>query len=251
MLYLSSCRKRIPGVLVLALLPLLSSTLTGSQLVEWPIVQGGNGHFYELVPAAGGITWGNANTAATNSGGYLATITSAEENDFVFNLADQYPIAWYGGYGPWLGGLQPSGASEPAGGWSWVTGEAFGYQNWTPGQPNNNQNEDRIQFGGQATRSSTWNDVGQNTVKFTLGFVVEYDLNPNAITLSIVRNGTDLVQLSWVSRPNITYTIEWAEDFGGEWNVLTNVVGNGTTVTVSDSFTANRRFYRSIVPLQP
>ena len=73
----------------------------------------------------------------------------------------------------------------------------------------------------------------------------------NAITLSIVRNGTDLVQLSWVSRPNITYTIEWAEDFGGEWNVLTNVVGNGTTVTVSDSLTANRRFYRSIVPLQP
>src|SRR6185436_5173756 len=172
----------------------------------------------------------NASLAATNRGGYLATITSAEENALVFNLANQDATVWYNGYGPWLGGIQPTGSTEPAGGWSWVTGEPFTYQNWAPGQPNNNQNEDRIQFGGQANRSSAWNDVGRNTVNFTRGFAVEYDQHPNAIALSIVRKDIDEIQLSWTSRLNVTYTIEWTEDLGGQWIFLSTVVGNGATV---------------------
>src|SRR3954462_10897118 len=179
------------------LLALLQCQTAWSQLVQWPVAEGGNGHFYEVVSAAAGISWGNASLAATDRGGYLATITSADENAFVFNLADQNAAVWYSGYGPWLGGIQPAGSGEPAGGWSWVTGEAFSYQNWTPGQPNNNQNEDRIQFGGQANRSSTWNDIGQNNTNFTRGFAIEYDRHPNAITLFIVRKDADEVELSW------------------------------------------------------
>ena len=233
--------------LVLLLFALLNCPLTWSQLVQWPVAEGGNGHFYEVVPAPGGITWGNASLAATARGGYLATITSAEENEFVFHLADQDPIMWNGGYGPWLGGIQPAGAIEPAGGWSWVTGEPFTFQNWAPGQPNNNQNEDRIHFGGLANRSSAWNDVGRNTVNFTRGFAVEYDQHPNAITLEIVRKDGDEVQLSWASRLNVSYTIEWSEDIGGEWNTLTTVTGNGATVTVDAFISGNGRFYRSAV----
>jgi len=143
------------------------------RLVQWPTSQGGNGHFYEVVSAPAGISWGNASLSATNRGGYLATLTTAEENAFVFALANQDPTIWYSGYGPWLGGIQPAGSAEPSGGWKWVTGEPFSCKNWTPGQPNNNQNEDRIQFGGQADRSSTWNDIAQNNTNYTRGFVVE------------------------------------------------------------------------------
>src|SRR5204862_420252 len=120
-------------------------------------------------------------------------ITSAEENAFVFNIATQDATVWYSGYGPWLGGIQPAGSGEPGGSWAWITGEPFIYRNWTPGQPNNNNNEDRIHFGGQADRSSTWNDLGQNNIGFSRGFAVEYDRHPNAITLSIVRTDADEV----------------------------------------------------------
>ena len=72
-------------------------------------------------------------SAAEVRGGYLATITSAQENTFVHNLitANEYWInVGVDSRGPWLGGYQPAGSLEPAGGWTWVTGEAFVYQNW-------------------------------------------------------------------------------------------------------------------------
>lgn len=233
--------------LLFVLLAILGSRSTWSQPVQWTVAQGGNGHFYEVVSAPDGITWAAASQAATNRGGYLATITSAAENAFVFNLADQDPTVWYSGYGPWLGGIQPAGSAEPAGGWSWITGEPFTYQNWAPAQPNNNQNEDRIQFGGEADRSSRWNDIGRNTVNFTRGFAVEYNTHPNAISLSIVRKDADEIQLSWPSRLNISYNIQWTEDLSGEWNLLTNVIGTGAIITVDDSLAGSRRFYQSAV----
>jgi hypothetical protein len=231
------------------LLGALSNRRTSAQFVEWLVAQGGNGHFYEVVSAPGGITWGNASLAATNRGGYLATITSAEENAFIFNIATQIATVWYSGYGPWLGGLQPAGSAEPGGGWRWVTGEPFLYKNWAPLQPNNNNNEDRIQFGGQADRSSAWNDISQSNTNFTRGFVVEYDRHPDAVTLSITRKDTDHAQLSWPSRINIAYRVEWTEDLGGQWTLLTTVLGNGATVAVDDFLTESRRIYRCAAPL--
>jgi hypothetical protein len=35
-----------------------------------------------------------------------------------------------------MGGYQTPGASEPDGGWRWVTTEPLDYQNWDAGQPN-------------------------------------------------------------------------------------------------------------------
>src|ERR1051325_6511008 len=122
MVYLRSL-KGMASLVVFVLLALIGCLRTWSQLVQWPVAQGGNGHFYEVVSAPTGITWGNASLAATNRGGYLATITSAEENAFVFSQATQDSTIWYSGYGPWLGGIQPAGSGEPAGGWRWITGD--------------------------------------------------------------------------------------------------------------------------------
>ena len=72
--------------------------------------------------------------------------------------------------------------------------------------------------------------------------------HPDAITLSIVRKDSDEVQLSWASRPAITYTIEWTDQLAAPWNLLTNILGNGSTLTVDDPLAANKRFYRSSAP---
>ena len=71
----------------LALVPVLSIT-AAQQATAVPVQWGGNGHWYEPVAVGEFISWDDANQAATDAGGYLVTITSAEENDFVFSLID-------------------------------------------------------------------------------------------------------------------------------------------------------------------
>jgi hypothetical protein len=164
-------------IFVLAIILVIS--LVGraqAALVEWSIADGGNGHFYEAIAAPEPITWDVANEAATAAGGYLVTITSQAENDFIFNLIDD-PIYWYPSLnlrGPWIGSFQPEGSPEPDGGWSWITGEPFIYSNWDSGQPSewNNNNENRIHFGNKAYRTSTWNDVPQDFPE-VISYVIE------------------------------------------------------------------------------
>src|SRR5262245_54053073 len=107
---------------------------------QWTIASGGNDHFYDVVAAPSGITWLAAEAQAEAMGGTLATITSVEENTFVFSLVSSTPSLWVtvgaDTRGPWLGASQSPGGAEPSGGWSWVTGEAFTYQNWASGEPN-------------------------------------------------------------------------------------------------------------------
>ena len=97
--------------------------------VQWKVEDGGNGHFYEVVP--GEISWPDANVAALrlNRFSHLATITSQGENDFVTSLLQP------SGFG-WLGGIQTAGALSPSDGWRWVTGEPFAFTNWAAGEPN-------------------------------------------------------------------------------------------------------------------
>src|SRR5437016_412417 len=99
--------------------------------VTWP----GNGHRYEAVYAPG-LTWQEAQAACQARGGYLATITSAAENTFVKGLFENNTSFWYvdgfnNALGPWVGGVQAPGSSEPGGGWGWVTGEPFVYTDWS------------------------------------------------------------------------------------------------------------------------
>ena len=147
-----------------------------SEWVQWDVSSGGNGHWYKPVPGFPGITWTLANELAQAEGGYLATITSAEENAFVFSLVANDPQYWnfccnYSGAA--LGGLQQEGAPEPAGGWYWITGEPWTYSNWYPGQPNNRPEaeipEERLHF---FYPDGQWNDLGK--LDFNLGgYVVE------------------------------------------------------------------------------
>ena len=140
-----------------------------------------------------GITWDDANTQANAEGGHLVTITSAAENQFVYNLVAGDDRYWTveptkNGEGPWLGGYQPSGSPEPAGGWTWVTGEPFSYTNWHAGEPNNGGGlgyvEDNLVFFGPMTlKSPAWNDCRSDFN--AKGYIVEFnEVNTKPGTLS-------------------------------------------------------------------
>ena len=154
-----------------------------------PVQWSGNGHWYEAVLVPEGITWTTAANQAQTRGGYLATITSAEENQFVYDLvaADAF---WNNGTGevgdgrsgPWLGGFQLSNAPEPAGDWRWVTGEAWSYTNWNlaDGEPNNLDGvEDMLHF---TLKSPLWNDCRNDYTPYAMhnpnGYIVEWNSQP-------------------------------------------------------------------------
>src|SRR5882757_5372056 len=63
----------------------------------WSSGVGSNGHTYHLYSVAGGVDWATAESNAVGLGGTLATITSGEENAFVFtslNIAGTNSV-WY------------------------------------------------------------------------------------------------------------------------------------------------------------
>jgi hypothetical protein len=160
-------------------------------LVLWTLAEGGNGHFYEVVSSPGGINWPDAESYAEAHGGYLATITSARENTFVFKLIDsaQFWLTSASGdsRGPWLGGRISAGENSTNPGWQWLNHEgAFTYTNWTPGPPANPPPNSRLIFfgPGRDNRQPTWSFAAAD--QHLSGFVVEYDTDPLPSTLKYV-----------------------------------------------------------------
>jgi hypothetical protein len=137
-----------------------SPCAVGSYPVQWRVEDGGNGHWYEMRDF-GTLSWMLHRDAAVALGGHLAAITSAAENAHVERLIPQ-TIPGYGQnyiFGPTIGLFQSPGAAEPDGGWSWVTGEALGFTDWFPTEPNNFPNgENWVRFRFQGG-TLAWNDV--------------------------------------------------------------------------------------------
>ncbi|MEY4116952.1 MAG: hypothetical protein RLZZ116_280 [Planctomycetota bacterium] len=105
------------------------------QAVQWRTDEGGNGHWYQAVRPGATVTWLDARALAHSRGGQLASVTSLSEDDFVWQLASN-PKNWDGSPGPWLGGRQLPGSSEPGGGWTWESGEPFAWPYWQSGPYN-------------------------------------------------------------------------------------------------------------------
>jgi hypothetical protein len=161
-------------------------------LVEWATDKGGNGHFYEAVAAPPGINWADAQSYAEAHHGYLATIATEQENNFVFKLIDAAAF-WVkspsgDSWGPWLGGSDTATISTVGSSWQWLHGEGFfSYRNWaSQNNPNDHGPNNRLIFFGPGAnnRQSTWNHVTAD--QRLEGFVVEYDQNPLPATLQYV-----------------------------------------------------------------
>lgn len=143
-------RKHLLPALLLASLAGTASALP----TQWTTASGGNDHYYEYI--AGEFDWGQAfNDAAERTWlgetGYLATVTSAEENAFLVALSTD--LGWLGG----------SDAGAEINEFSWRTGPEAGqvltYTHWNSGEPNNccgGENYLQINWGGPGG----WNDHG-------------------------------------------------------------------------------------------
>jgi len=141
--------------------------VVGNYPVQWRVEDGGNGHWYRFVIGQT-ISWDDARAAAVVRGGYLASVTSLEESDFVVGACSD-TAGWiqtsYYWLGPWLGGYQPPNSTEPAGGWTWLSDEPWGWTRWWPGssEPNNgcSGHEDYLVMCTQSPLSGPsgwWND---------------------------------------------------------------------------------------------
>jgi hypothetical protein len=145
---------------------LASSEVHAQAASQWRVQDGGNGHWYTCVTLSPGKrTWASARAYVRDLGGDLASIGSAGENDFVKWVA-RAPQFWNQGYGPWLGGIQAAGAPEPAGGWAWCDGTAWGFTSWGQGEPTNScgfsQEDALILRGGPDSAAKWWNDYSED-----------------------------------------------------------------------------------------
>lgn len=98
----------------------------------WSPAVGGNGHAYAVLAVPGYTDFAGMVSMASTLGGYPATLASPGENDFIAAASPPTQLGGPTGFGLFQG----DGASEPFGGWSWITGEEFYFSNWFPGEPN-------------------------------------------------------------------------------------------------------------------
>jgi hypothetical protein len=225
-----------------------------------------NGHFYR--PISTGAFYGSAKSAAAattfkGQTGYLVTITSADEDAFIYNNVPQSQI-WFAlsdvaqeGYwridaGPENGTLIKTQNGQFAGN---IAGQ---YNNWAGGEPNNSGGE---HYAVTKWNGSQWNDLPNN---FSCPYVIEYGTwtdpanqtftqfytgfvthqisctaanapnSPGGINGSRMLAGT--VALS--ATPPSGSTVDWyTNSIGG--NVLSNGLGvtNYTTPSISNTTT--------------
>lgn len=163
---------RFGGAHAVALATVMQAMTTSA--LGAPIQWGVNGHYYEVVHEI--MDWNQARVAAasrTHLGmtGHLLTVTDAEESLFVtaaFGAQNLQSI--------FLGGYQLPSSIEAAGGWNWVTGEAFTFWGWSTGEPNDSQGLENVTIFDHLEQpwGKPWNDVPD----FSLGngYVVEYEV---------------------------------------------------------------------------
>lgn len=171
--------------------------------VQWTA---GNGHWYEYIRTS--ETWDDAAASASSKTfngyqGHLATITTPEENIFVWNSLSTSGTGNGGPRGAWLGGYQSNDAIVPAGNWNWVTGEGWDYTCWHPGGPNDGgpdylENNERNHLGFNSSYDiRTWGDHNSSE---TRNYIIEYEANPVPIPSTISLLGLGLFGLAAVGR---------------------------------------------------
>lgn len=158
-------------------------------VVEW------NGHFYYLYEFAdtdSTFTWDAAREFCESKNGYLATITSKEEDEFLFAYMKSRgrSNAYFG-----------LNDAEEEGNWVWANGEALTYTNWHSGEPNNqNRNEDYGMYDSNYG-NGTWNDgdFSDGTAPNDKAFLCEWGAYTRLAESSVHSDEQDIVLVLDVS----------------------------------------------------
>lgn len=130
-----------------------------------------SGHSYQRIDTP--VIWLKAKKVCSEQGGHLATITSEEENRFIFNtLLARHPSPYYF----WLGATDEKKEGE----WTWITAERWSYVNWAQGEPNNNRYWEHclafMDWGPSRPKKVGWNDLP--CVEEAFGFICEWEALP-------------------------------------------------------------------------
>ena len=194
-------------------------------------VKGPNGHYYQYYN--NGLDWLSAKKFADTTPyfgmtGYMVTITSQAENDFVTNMIDH--STWIGASDDYqqinlaAGTTVYANQTQAEGHWQWVDGPVadtqkdffygngatgpaptiIGYSNWFAGKPDNfngDQNFAMLHKNHFWLPNGTWDDSSPTYPLATPGVVIEYNTDP---TLHITANTTIDVGANW--HPPITVT---------------------------------------------
>ena len=203
--------------------------VVGNYPVQWRASEGGNGHWYQLTSEA--RFWDAQSQFANGLSGYLATITSAGENAFVYALLPSVdPYAFF------IGGKRQSGT------WSWVTGETWSYTNWDLGEPNGVGDQITWIHGPAGPRPATWNDHPASDFMFLAVLEFDADCNGDGIVDKgqILRGqfadlNTDGVPD--ICQPPTCVDADIFRDFnvnGGDLGILLSQWGPNTPLTRSD-----------------
>ena len=155
----------------------LGSGWTDSPILAWS----GNGHYYQVVGKW--LSWPDAKAAAEARGGYLVTITSQAEQDWIVGefINAKRTMCWMGLYQD----TAPSpGAWAPDEHWHWVTGEPLAYTNWRqtgPKEPNDARppEDNQENFGHITDINGYWNDLQAAWYAY-IAYMVEWDSDPLA-----------------------------------------------------------------------
>lgn len=127
-----------------------------------------NGHYYYVYDIDTVTDWNMAQEYCEAQGGYLATITSKEEDKFLYSYLKnnfQYENAYFG-----------FTDKDEEGTWVWNNRESASYTNWHSGEPNGeNSGEDYAMYYYKYP-DGTWNDgdFGNRTVNCGTVFICEW-----------------------------------------------------------------------------
>ncbi|MBI4714919.1 MAG: PEP-CTERM sorting domain-containing protein [Nitrospirae bacterium] len=180
-------RENIKKFFAVALMITGLGVVSSTNAFAVPVLNASNGHYYEAVlvvytgmDTTDWVTWYEARDAAALSTylgtqGHLATITSQDDNDWIWANMDN---------GLGNPGFLLLGATDEAseGTWEWVTGETWAYTNWEVGEPDNggccSGEGDYLEFWGNG---GSWNDTalgvsnGMDGGVVHHGYIVEYE----------------------------------------------------------------------------
>ncbi|MDG2424360.1 MAG: FG-GAP-like repeat-containing protein [Phycisphaerales bacterium] len=160
------------AVVQLVLLTCTVHAVAGSVAVQWTEAEGGNGHWYDRQTNPSGITWIDAGLAAFNNGGHLVTLTSIEENQFVYDSLVVTGNGNIGDWGPWIG-ARADGTS-----WHWaITGEPWNYEAWAENEPGSNDDTKAAGYWNHDGGIAQWADHLVDTE--LLSYIVEYSADCN------------------------------------------------------------------------
>ena len=241
-------------------------------------------HFYEYV--SGTTSWTNSYTNASNKSyfgrvGYLATVLSEAENNFIWKLMAN--DAWFGASDDYnyintaKGTTFFASQSAAEGKWHWVTGPEKGqnfsngntpsttlvsgmYHKWAGGEPNGTS-EAFGQF--YSSNNGQWNDLANSNLP---GYICEYGDMPGDITTSttILTRNIEVSNSSsgYISGGNVnvcsgsnstTFTlnnltgsvVRWESSFDNFFTAGTTISSTSSSITVTNL--TKTTYYRAIV----